>query len=70
MSDSVCVRTFATTVEAGIAKGVLESHGIKTAVMADDVGGTFPPMGNQVKLLVLEEDLQKAKDALDSAADR
>jgi len=70
VSDSVCVRTFTTTVEAEVAKSVLESQGIKTVVMADDAGGMLPPMTHEVKLLVMEEDLQRARAALDSASDK
>jgi len=68
MSESVCVRKFANKMEAEVAQGVLESCGVKSVVMADDAGGMIPPLAKEARLMVMEEDLQKAREALESAS--
>lgn len=62
MSDIVCVRTFSGRLEAEIAKGMLEAHGIKAMVAADDAGGFRPELAFSfgVRLLVLEENAEQA----------
>lgn len=55
-------------MEAEVAKGFLDAHGIKSIVMADDAGGMRPfPMAyvQGVELKVMEEDLKKAKEIID-----
>jgi hypothetical protein len=41
-TDLVKVKSFSSRTEAEIAKGLLASHGIKSLITADDVGGMFP----------------------------
>ena len=62
------VRTYATTLEAELAKSFLESSGMKALVSADDCGGMRPHLqAKGVALLVHAEDLEAAADALEAA---
>lgn len=68
MAKLVTVKTFGSRMQAEVAKGFLETHGIKSIVMADDAGGMRPfPMAyvQGVELKVLKKDLKKAKRVLD-----
>ncbi len=58
--------TFSTRIEADLAKGLLESEGIKATISADDQGGMRPSMTllTGVDLYVNSEDLEKAKRIL------
>lgn len=54
-------------MEAEVVKGLLETHGIKSIVMADDAGGMRPfPIAyvQGVELQVMEEDFKKAKEII------
>ena len=64
----VVVRTFINEFEAERAKGILEAEGIKSGVSSDDIGGMGPPQQliEGIKLLVLEEDAERAKEILDA----
>lgn len=66
--NTVTVKTFINEFEAERAKGILEEEGIECYVSSDDVGGMGPPQQliQGIKLLVLEEDLKKAKEVLDA----
>lgn len=67
MSDLVVVKRFFHKHEAEVGKGILEHEGIRAMVSSDDLGGFRPHLtystGN-VRLLVNEADLDKAKEAL------
>lgn len=66
MSSLVTVCTYPSRVEADIAKGLLETNGIKAILAADDAGGSYPMMGMLgVKLQVNSEDFKKAKKLLE-----
>jgi hypothetical protein len=41
--DLVAVKTFGSRLEAELARGLLESHGIPSFIRADDAGGMRPP---------------------------
>lgn len=60
------LETFTSEIEAGIAKGRLETLGVKVVLTKDNVGGMRPHLDLQVgvKLFVLDEDLDKARDIL------
>jgi hypothetical protein len=62
------LRTFATAVEAGLAKSVLDSVGIDSMVRSDDKGGQNPALAftRGVELLVRADDAAAATDMLDS----
>ncbi len=66
--NTVVVKTFVNEFEAERAKGMLEEEGIECSVSSDDVGGMGPPQQliQGIKLLVLEEDLEKAKAILEA----
>lgn len=65
-SDLIVVRTFASRVEAELAKGALEAAGIDSMISADDVGGMRPHLSltNGVGLLVRVEDAEQATEVL------
>lgn len=67
MANLVTVSSYPSRIEAEVAKGLLESNGIKSAITADDAGGMEPyPMSNSygVRLKVSEEDFEKAQEIL------
>lgn len=61
--DLILVSTFRSTVEAEIAKGVLDDEGIESMIRTDDAGGMYPAIGG-AELLVRPEDKEKAHAAL------
>lgn len=67
MEDLVCIQTYRTRPEAEIAKGFLESNGISASISADDAGGAYPCLSSEeVKLLVTKENLEKAREILNT----
>lgn len=63
----VAVSSYSSRIEAEIAKGFLESNGIKAVVSADDAGGARPfPLSYEfgVELKVGTKDLNRAKKIL------
>lgn len=69
MADKLILfETFSTRLDAEIRKGFLQSRGIKVFITADDEGGMAPfplsPTTTGVKLLILEKDIKKAKEAM------
>ncbi len=66
--NTVIIKTFTNKFEAERAKGILEEEGIECLVSSDDVGGMGPPQQliQGIKLLVLEEDVKRAKEILDA----
>jgi hypothetical protein len=69
--NSAVAKTFPNEFEAERAKGILKENGIESFVQRDDAGGMEPPLQltEGVKLIVLEDDLQKAKEILDAYND-
>ena len=67
MAKLIPIKTFFHRHEAETAKGLLKEQGVESIVSADDAGGAVPTasfgMGN-VKLLVQESDIPKAKEFL------
>lgn len=61
------LKIFPNRIEADVAKSFLESEGITTLIRADDQGGMMPQMAftEGVKLLVKQEDAEKAQELLD-----
>ncbi len=70
MSDAelVTVGTFLNRVDAELAQGALQAHGIESLVSADDAGSQRPHlwMGG-VRLLVRAEDAERASKVLGAA---
>jgi len=68
MSDTVCVQTFRTRIEAQVAKSVLDAATIHSYIQADDAGGMYPlqlsPTTGSVALMVNKKDAKKAHAAL------
>lgn len=66
-SALVVIRTFASDVDAHIAKGVLETHGIAAIidneVFSSVLPATLTPVGG-LRLLVRSEDEQAARQLL------
>ena len=67
-SALVLVESFATQVEADLAKSMLESAGIDAMIQADRAGGMRDHLawsGFGFKVLVREEDADTAREVLD-----
>ncbi len=64
-SDLVVVSTFRSPADAQIAKGVLDNVWIDSIIRVDNAGGMYPAIG-AAELLVRSEDVQKAKEALNT----
>lgn len=67
MADLIKIKVFAYRHEAEMIKGFLEKEGIKSVIIADDVGGHRPDIAfirGGVGLLVSKEDEPKANEAL------
>ncbi|MFH2050613.1 MAG: DUF2007 domain-containing protein [bacterium] len=67
MSETVCIKTYQFRYEAEYAVGILESNGISAFVSGDDYGGAgFPILQTTggAKLMVLEDDAEKAKEII------
>ena len=61
------VKVFNSRIKAEIARGYLESFGIKTEIISDDAGQNYPSLQSirGVKLLVSKKNLKKAQELLD-----
>ncbi len=70
--DLVPVGSFLVRHEAEIAAARLRSEGIESMVLAEDEGGLNPGFFDEyrVRLLVRQEDAERAAAAIDSAADQ
>ncbi len=66
--EPVVVRTFRTEVEAEIARAALNAHGIAALVQRQDAAGLLRAVQG-VQLVVRREDLEAAREVLDTAAD-
>jgi hypothetical protein len=66
MEKEVVLKTYIHRYEADLAKGLLDEIGIENMISDEDVGGFRPGMiiGDTIKLIVNEEDLEKAKEAI------
>ena len=66
MGKEIILKTFINRYAAEIAKGLLDEKGIVNMISDEDVGGFRPGMiiGETIKLIVNEEDLEKAKEAI------
>jgi hypothetical protein len=69
MAELVSLRTYATRVEAELARALLQRAGIAAEISADDLGGLLSALEavRGVKLLVRAEDLAAADAALAQA---
>jgi hypothetical protein len=67
----VVLREFNEEVAARFAAMVLEANGIETRVKADTAGGALPSLAIvfPVRLLVLSEDVELAREVLDAEPD-
>lgn len=61
------VKIFNSRIEAEIARGYLESFGIRTEIVSDDAGQSYPSFQSirGVRLLTSKENLKKAQELLD-----
>jgi hypothetical protein len=64
-SDLIVLSTFGSTIEAQIAKGILDETGIESMIRADNAGGMYPAISG-AELLVRAEDIDKATEVLSS----
>jgi hypothetical protein len=68
--ELVLLRRFAYMHEAELAKDLLEEEGIEAVILSDDYGGVPKELGfgtGQAKLLVFEDDVERAEELLESA---
>ncbi len=69
MSDSVSIRSCATREEAELLKSLLEANGIRATVEADNYAGLPLQISGGVKLIVLQKDAERAREAIDRDQD-
>lgn len=64
--ELVTVRNFASEIDANLAKTLLDSEGVFSAVFKDDAGGMEPhfQLTRGVDLKVRKSDLEKAQEIL------
>jgi Putative prokaryotic signal transducing protein len=62
-AELVIVSTFRSTVDAEIAKGVLDDARIESMIRSDNAGGMYPSIGG-AELVVRAEDAEKAAETL------
>ena len=67
MNKLPVVKIFNSRIEAEIARGYLQSFGIKTEIISDDAGQSYPSFQSirGVRLLTSKENLKKAKELLE-----
>ena len=68
MADIICIKNYNNRVEAELAKSFLKESDIEAIVSTDDCGGLYPNLllsTGGARLLVKEEEAQKALDVLD-----
>ena len=58
------VETYADNMQAHIAKGLLEAHGIEATILHDGFHSTYGSAIGEVPLMVDEENLIRAKEIL------
>ncbi len=72
MGSLISIGFFQSRIEAEIAKGLLESNGIKSVIFAEDLGGWRPyPISYSygVELKVDTKDAEEAKRILEDTAE-
>jgi hypothetical protein len=65
------IQTFSNPIEAEIAAGLLNDHGIDTNIQADNIGGTQPALSltSGVKLQVPADQVDEAVQILNSPSE-
>jgi len=70
MSDFAELARVGSTVEAQLIAGMLEAHGIRAIVSADDAGGLEPQLqAAGVRVLVASADAEEAQALLEQTGD-
>ena len=66
------IKTYISQMDGEIALGRLESLGVKAVIQTDNCGGMRPHLDLQagVRLLVADEDLEKAREILAESGDK
>jgi hypothetical protein len=67
MSDLVVLQTFNYRHEAELVQSMLDARGIRSTIVADDVGSLDPALDLVLgtRLVVAPEDLEQAREALE-----
>jgi hypothetical protein len=62
----VCIRVFPSRLEAEMARGLLESFGVRSWIRADDAGGVYPFQlsGRGVQLMVEDRSAEQVRRLL------
>ena len=69
MPQEVSIATFRTRDDAEVVRGLLESAGIPSRVVADDAGGAYPfALSGAVEVFVDESDRDAAAAILSASA--
>jgi len=69
-SSTVVVAVVASRTEADLIVGLLQSHGVRAAVAADDAGGQEPQLQlNGVRVIVAASDEDEAREVIDAEND-
>ena len=69
-SSTVVVAVVASRTEADLIVGLLQSHGVRAAVAADDAGGQEPQLQlNGVRVIVAASDEYEAREVIDAEND-
>ncbi len=66
MPKLTCIRAYNTRVMAEMAKGLLETNGVKTVISGDSSALPHVEFATGIRLWVNEEDKQRALDILKS----
>lgn len=71
IGTAVLLESFADKSFAEAAIALLDSSGIESLLVTDDAGGVLPNLdfARGARVMVAPEDLQRAKDLLNNAAD-
>ncbi len=71
MNKLEVIKVFASRIDAELARGYLESMGIKTRVVSDDADQLYPSLGvvRGVKLITAEKNLEKARTLLENSGE-
>jgi hypothetical protein len=67
VSDTVCIKTYPTRIEAEIDMNIFAASGIVSIIFAEDFSGWFPPLltgTGGARLLVSEDEADRACEIL------
>lgn len=68
MKNLKTLKIFNSRIDAGVVKSLLESYGIKSWILSDDVGGMYPATMSiaGVRLMIYESDFETALNIIEN----